>query len=52
MAHTYNIQFYSPNIIESMVIDNRGESGFTKLLFDDVASKLVNYAPCIVLVVK
>jgi len=35
-----------------IVIGTRGRSGFTKLLLGSVASKVVTYAPCPVLVVK
>jgi nucleotide-binding universal stress UspA family protein len=38
--------------IDLIVICTRGRSGFTKLLLGSVASKVVTYAPCHVLVVR
>ena len=38
--------------IDLIVIGTRGRSGFTKLLLGSVASKVVTYAHCPVLVVK
>jgi nucleotide-binding universal stress UspA family protein len=38
--------------IDLIVIGTRGRSGFTKLLLGSVASRVVTYAPCPVLVVR
>jgi nucleotide-binding universal stress UspA family protein len=38
--------------IDLIVIGTRGRSGFTKLLLGSVASRVVTYAPCHVLVVR
>ncbi|MFL6472392.1 MAG: universal stress protein, partial [Nitrososphaeraceae archaeon] len=38
--------------IDLIVIGTIGRSGFTKLLLGSIASKVVTYAPCPVLVVR
>jgi nucleotide-binding universal stress UspA family protein len=46
------VDFAEENNIDLIVIGTRGRSGFKKLLLGSVASHVVTYAHCPVLVVK
>src|SRR6476620_12031297 len=46
------VNFAESQNIDLIVIGTRGRSGFTKMLLGSVASKVVTYATCSVLVVK
>jgi nucleotide-binding universal stress UspA family protein len=46
------LDYAEENIIDLIVVGTRGGSGFKKLLLGSVASHLVTYAYCPVLVVK
>ena len=46
------LEYAEENIIDLIVVGTRGESGFKRLLLGSVASRIVTYAYCPVLVVK
>jgi len=46
------VEFAENQNIDLIVVGSRGRSGFTKLLLGSVASRIVTYASCPVLVVK
>lgn len=46
------VDYAEKNIVDLIVVGTRGRSGFTKLLLGSVASGVVTYASCPVMVVK
>ena len=46
------VDYAEKNKVDLIVVGTRGRSGFTKLLLGSVASGVVNYASCPVMVVK
>jgi nucleotide-binding universal stress UspA family protein len=46
------VNFAEQNKMDMIIIGTRGRSGFTKLLLGSVASGVVTYASCPVMVVK
>ena len=46
------VEFAENQNIDLIVVGSRGRSGFTKLLLGSVASRIVTYASCPVLVIK
>ncbi len=46
------VEFAENQNIDLIVVGSRGRSGFTKLLLGSVASRIVTYASCPVLVAK
>lgn len=46
------VDFADENKVDLIVVGTRGRSGFTKLLLGSVASGVVTYASCPVMVVK
>ena len=46
------VEFAENQNMDLIVVGSRGRSGFTKLLLGSVASRIVTYALCPVLVVK
>jgi nucleotide-binding universal stress UspA family protein len=46
------MDYAEKNIVDLIVVGTRGRSGFTKLLLGSVASGVVTYASCPVMVVK
>jgi nucleotide-binding universal stress UspA family protein len=46
------LEYAETNKIDLVVVTTRGLGGFKKLLLGNVASRLVNYSHCSVLVIK
>jgi nucleotide-binding universal stress UspA family protein len=46
------VDYAEKNKVDLIVVGTRGRSGFTKLLLGSVASGVVTYASCPVMVVK
>jgi universal stress protein A len=46
------IKYAKEKAIDLIVVGTKGRSGMTKALLGSVASKIVTYSPCLVLVVR